>query len=226
MTVIGLIPARGGSKGIPRKNLAQVAGKPLLAWTVDAARASTTLDRVIVSTDDDEIAAVARDLGAEVPFLRPEELAADATPMVDVVLDALDRIGDCEALCLLQPTSPLRRAEHVDGAVELLRRSGAESVVSVVGVPHRYAPESLMRLEDGVLVPLAEDGPLRRQDKTHVYARNGPAVLVVRPGVVRTERRLYVRCRPYPMDAAESLDVDSPFELELAGILLGRRAGT
>src|SRR5919206_1460637 len=128
--VLGLIPARGGSKGIPGKNLAPVCERPLIAWTIGAACSASRLDRVVVSTDSDEIAAIARELGADV-LARPAELARDETPMRDVLLHALDELGRPEILVLLQPTSPLRRAEHVDAAVALLRATGADCVVSV-----------------------------------------------------------------------------------------------
>jgi len=217
MAIVGLVPARAGSKGIPWKNLAPVAGKPLLQWTIDAALEASTITRTIVSTDGDEIAALVRELGAEV-LGRPTELAADEAPMFDVVLHALGQIGPCEALVLLQPTSPLRRAEHIDGAVELLRTSGADSVVSVVEVPHQFRPGSVMALEDGRLVPFA-GAVSGRQDKPVVYARNGPAVLVLRPD--RLGEDLYGGdCRPYVMELRDSIDVDGPFDLELAELLL------
>jgi CMP-N,N'-diacetyllegionaminic acid synthase len=213
--VLGLIPARGGSKGIARKNLAVVGGKPLLSWTVAAAVGATELTRVVVSTDDDEIAAAA---GVEV-LRRPSQIAADETPMLDVVRHAVDELGP-DVVVLLQPTSPLRRSEHVDAAVRLLLESGADSVVSVVAVPHRYAPESLMDLRGGRLVPRGGVGT--RQEKPVVYARNGPAVLALRAG--RLGEDLYGGdCRPYVMDERESLDVDTPFELELADLLLRAR---
>jgi CMP-N,N'-diacetyllegionaminic acid synthase len=216
--IVGLIPARGGSKGIPRKNLAPVAGKPLLAWTVGAALASRQLTRTVVSTDSEEIAGVARSLGAEV-IARPAELAADDTPMLDVVLHALGELDPCEALVLLQPTSPLRRAKHVDEAVELLLESGADTVVSVVEVPHAFLPASLMKLDEGRLVPLDRGAPLQRQQKAPLYARNGPAVLALRPE--RLGAGLYGGdCRAYVMNPRDSLDVDGLFELELADLLL------
>jgi CMP-N,N'-diacetyllegionaminic acid synthase len=214
MDLVGLIPARGGSKGIPRKNLAPVAGKPLLAWTVDAARAATELTRVVVSTDDDEIASVA---GVEV-LRRPAELAADETPMLDVVRHAVAELSP-DVLVLLQPTSPLRRAEHIDAALRLLLESGADAVVSVVVVPHRYSPEALMDVVDGRVV--ARGSARMRQEKGLVYARNGPAVLAVRSD--RLGDDLYGGdCRPYLMEERDSLDVDDPFDLELADLLLRR----
>jgi CMP-N-acetylneuraminic acid synthetase len=214
--VLGLIPARGGSKGIPRKNLAHVGGRPLLAWTVDAAKAARELTDVVVSTDDDEIAAAA---GVEV-LRRPPELASDETPMLDVVRHAVATLAP-DVVVLLQPTSPLRRAEHVDACVRLLLESGADSVVSVVEVPHRFAPEALMDVVDGRVVP--RGGARTRQEKERVYARNGPAVLAVRAAGLADD--LYAGdCRPFVMDERDSLDVDSEFDLELADLLLRSRS--
>ena len=214
MDVLGLIPARGGSKGIPRKNLVQVGGKPLLAWTVEAARGASELTRVVVSTDDDEIADAA---GVDV-LRRSAELAADDTPMLDVVRHAVSELSP-DVVVLLQPTSPLRRAEHVDAAVRLLLESGADAVVSVVAVPHRYSPEALMDVVDGRVV--ARGSARTRQEKELVYARNGPAVLTRR--VDRIGDDLYGGdVRPFVMDARDSLDVDDAFDFELADLLLRR----
>jgi CMP-N,N'-diacetyllegionaminic acid synthase len=177
MEIVGLIPARGGTRG---KNLWPLAGKPLLVWTIEAARASSTLTRLVVSTDSDEVAATAAAHGVEV-LERPTELARDETPTREVILHALGELGACDVLVLLQPTSPLRRAEHVDESVRLLLETEADSVVSVVEVPHRYRPISLMALDGDRLVPLVANAPTRREDKAVVYARNGPAVLAVRP---------------------------------------------
>ena len=219
MRIVGLIPARGGSKGIPRKNLEPLGGRPLIAWTIEAARASSRVTRTVVSTDSPEIAQVAREHGAETPFVRPPELAGDDTPMRDVVLHALDELGGCDVLVLLQPTSPLRRARHVDEAVEALVASGADCVVSVVEVPHRYRPDSLMALVDGRLVALGP-APATRQEKTVVYARNGPAVLALRAEGLESRAGLYDGdCRPYVMAPRDSVDVDDAFDLELAEFL-------
>jgi CMP-N,N'-diacetyllegionaminic acid synthase len=216
MDVLGLIPARGGSKGIPRKNLAPLAGRPLLAWTVDAARAAQELTRVVVSTDDDEIAAAA---GVEV-LRRPPELAQDGTPMLDVVRHAVGELSP-DVVVLLQPTSPLRRPEHVDACVRLLLESGADAVLSVVEVPHAFRPDSLMDVVDGRLV--VRGGARTRQEKPLVYARNGPAVLARRADRIGDD--LYAGdVRPFVMDPRDSLDVDDPHDLALAELLLGSRA--
>lgn len=228
--ILGVIPARGGSKGIPRKNLVSLAGRPLIAHTCDAARASGTLTRVMVSTDDAEIAAVARGLGVEV-VMRPAALAADDTPMLDVLLDLVTTLEDAEryrpdVIVLLQPTSPLRRPEQIDEAVRRLLDSGADSVVSVVEVPHQFTPDALMRLEgDRLVAATGSAGATRRQDKPRLFARNGPAVVAVRTGVVRGQRRLYgVDTRALVMPRADSIDVDDRFDLEIAELLLSRRA--
>ncbi len=228
MNCLGLIPARGGSKSIPRKNVAPLLGRPLLTYTCEAARGSRRLVRVILSSDDQEIAAVARECGVEVPFLRPADIAQDTTPMVDVACHAIDWAESqrlrIDAVAILQPTSPLRCATHIDAAIELLEESGADTVVSVVPVPHQFLPGSLMRLEaDGTLHPAQPGAPvLRRQDKPVLFARNGPAVLVARSATLRAGRLYGDSIRPLPMTWAESVDVDGPEDLVLAEFLLSR----
>ena len=230
MDVLGVVPARGGSKGIPRKNLAVAAGRSLLAWTADAAHASNRLTRVIASTDDTEIAQAARILNLEVPFMRPTALAADDTPIVAVLEDLLSRLEDTEhyapdIVVLLQPTSPLRRADHIDRAVDLLCDSGADTVVSVVRVPHNFSPSSVLQQIEGRVVPWG-DTPIvtRRQDKSTLYARNGPAVVAVRTPVLKKYKSLYGRdTRSLEMTRAESIDIDEPWDLELAAWLIERR---
>lgn len=223
MDLLGLIPARGGSRGIPRKNLALLSGRPLLAYTCAAAVGSARLTRIIVSTDSEEIAELARELGIEVPFLRPAELAGDATPMIEVIGHALDVLGDPDAIVLLQPTSPLRRAEHIDEAVDRWLETGADSIVSVVRVPHAFVPDSLLRLERDCVVPYVDArGATRRQGKPALYARNGPAVLVTRPEVIRSGSLYGADTRPYVMAPEASVDVDTPADLELAECLLER----
>jgi CMP-N-acetylneuraminic acid synthetase len=217
--VTGLIPARGGSKGVPRKNLVEVAGKPLLAWTVEAAQRSERLTRVVLSTDSQDIAEVGHAYGVDV-LERPPELAEDDSPMLDVVLHGVAHLPPADVLVVLQPTSPLRRADHVDEAVDLLLDTGADCVVSVVEVPHAFRPESLMRLDGERVVPVDPDAPLLRQQKEAVYARNGPAVLAVRPERLDSRGFYAGDVRPYVMSPRDSLDVDGAWELELAGLLL------
>jgi CMP-N,N'-diacetyllegionaminic acid synthase len=226
LSLIGLIPARGGSKGIPRKNLAQCAGKSLLGWTAEAAFGSKVLDRVILSTDDAEIAACGRSLGLDVPFLRPAALSDDGALMHGVICHALAEVRGSgpqpQAMVLLQPTSPLRRARHIAEAVDLFLRAGAATVVSVTRVPHRFVPSSLMREQDGRLVPFdgGDIGPTRRQDKATLFARNGPAVLVIRSDVIDAGKLYGDPTLGYEMDEIASLDVDRPDELRLAELLI------
>jgi len=224
MRAVGLIPARGGSRGIPGKNLAPLAGRPLLAWTVEQARGSTSLDHLAVSTDSAEIAQAAHALGVEVVD-RPAELAADTTPMIDVIRHALEVLV-ADEIVLLQPTSPLRQARDIDGAVALRRSTGASSVVSVVRVPHNFSPESQLRMTaERRLEPyVAGDAAPARQAKPLLYARNGPAVLVVTAETVRRGSLYGEDCRAYEMPPERSLDVDEQHDLELAELLLSRTA--
>ena len=228
MNVLGVIPARGGSKGIPDKNLAPLCGRPLLAYTADAVKASTRLTRTIVSTDDPRIAESARSLGLEVPFMRPAALAVDEAPMLPVLqhaIDAMESSGfNTDILVLLQPTSPLRRGEHIDAAIDWLQRVRGDSVVSVVEVPHQFNPASVMTLDDGLLRPFL-DGPTatRRQDKPRLYARNGPAVLAVHARVIRQGSLYGNESWPLLMSQEDSLDIDTPWDLRLVESALSAR---
>lgn len=231
MSFIGIVPARGGSKRIPRKNLALCAGRPLLGYTLSAATSSRLLQRVLLSTDDEEIAAYGRANGAEVPYLRPAPLAADDTPMIAVLQDLvawLDRTSSTpvEAIVLLQPTSPLRRGEHIDAAIEVFTtHPDAESVVSVVTPPHIFHPLKLSKPSPRGLVPYLDDVPpaLGHRDLPVAYARNGPAVLITRPDVIRRGEIYGSPSLPYVMAAEDSIDIDEPLDLEIAEFLLKRR---
>ncbi|MCL0102267.1 acylneuraminate cytidylyltransferase family protein [Dehalococcoidia bacterium] len=225
--ILGLIPARGGSKGIPGKNLAPLCGRPLLSYTCDAAVQSKHITRTIISTDSLEIAKVAQEHNVERPFLRPPELSGDDAPMLSVITHALSILEENEgytpdAVALLQPTSPLRRAEHIDSAISLLIETGADSTVTVIQVPHHFNPASLMVMQGNRIVPY-HDGELilQRQKKPKVLARNGPAVLVTRRSTLLENDSLYGNdCRPVLMEEQDSLDIDTPFDLELAAFLM------
>jgi len=151
MKILGLIPARGGSKGIPRKNIKPLGGKPLIAYSIEAGLKSRYLDKVLVSTDDEEIAQVARQYGADVPFIRPAELARDDTPTLPVIQHALRFLADkgetYDAVCLLQPSSPFRTPAFIDAAIEKYVRSGADSLVT------RYAVYRIILIRIGFLSP-------------------------------------------------------------------------
>lgn len=228
MEILGLIPARGGSKGLPHKNITPLAGRPLLAYTAQAALQSRRLTRVILSTDDPLIADVGKQLGLSAPFLRPAGISRDGTPMLDVILHALDYLKRADAfspgiIVLLQPTSPLRTSDHVDRAVDLLLSTDADTVVSVVAVPHQFNPVSVMRIEGERLVAFLE-GPLilRRQDKPMVFARNGPAIIATRSIAIEMGRLYGENTRPLIMSHPESVDIDTEEDLAFAEFLIRR----
>jgi N-acylneuraminate cytidylyltransferase/CMP-N,N'-diacetyllegionaminic acid synthase len=220
--------ARGGSKSIPRKNLALLAGKPLIAWTIEAALQCPSAGRVLVSTDDPEIADVARTLGADAPFVRPDALARDDTPTMPVVIHALEWLEANESyspnrVLLLQPTSPLRTSGDIAAAIALAEEQRAESIVSVSPAsshPHlikRITPEGL--LED--LLPHAQID--RRQDLEPVYALNGAIYLTLRSQLLKHQSFYPTRTHAYVMPAERSLDIDSPWDLELCDLILRHR---
>jgi CMP-N-acetylneuraminic acid synthetase len=224
--VLGLVTARGGSKGIPGKNLVLLGGRPLITYTLTAALDANCLSAVIVSTDSPEIADVARAAGARVPFLRPAALSGDAAGQIDVVLHALaelERSGESyDAVALLQPTSPLRRAADIDAAVSLLEASGADSVISLAPAGSHH-PCYGYRLEDGWAQPIFPVSPgTRRQDLPDLYLRNG-AVYVTRRNVLLENHDLYGRrTAGYVMPAERSVNIDTPHDLAFAEFLIAR----
>ena len=229
MLVLGLVPARGGSKGVPDKNVRPLAGHTLLEYTSRAARESGVLDRVILSTDSPEIADAGRRSGLEVPFMRPAALAADDTAMLPVIHHALAEIGrggwSPDLIVLLQPTSPLRRPDHIRDAVNLLRGSSADSVVTVVEVPRHLSPDYVMRIEEGRLKPFLPDGArvTRRQDARAAYSRDGTVYAFRRATLERFGGIYGDDCRPLLIDSSESLSIDSPSDWDEAERLLAGR---
>lgn len=224
---LGVIPARGGSKGIPRKNLVDVAGKPLIAYTIEAARGSGRLDRVLLSTDSEEIAVLGRKLGVEVPFMRPVSLAMDDTPIISVLRHAVDHIESAEgyrptAVVLLQPTSPLRTAAHIDAAIELFEKEDADSVVSV-SEPMEH-PSDMVWFENGHIrfALAAEERWKGRQTYPKFYFVNGAIYILTLELLPKTEHPWGGRVVPFPMGSLESIDVDGPTHLILADWLLQR----
>lgn len=197
LRTIGLVPARGGSKGIPRKNIRPLCGKPLLEYTAETALRSRSLAKVVLSTDDEEIAEIGRQCGFEVPFIRPAHLAADDTPTLDVVVHAVEWLEahgeQVEAVCLLQPTHPFRTVEDVDACIELLVAARADSAMTIVAVPPDYNPHwTYLRDEDGILrISTGETEPVpRRQSLPPAFRREG-SVYVTRRDVIIRRRSLY-----------------------------------
>lgn len=227
--ILGIIPARGGSKGIPRKNLADVCGRPLIVWSIESGRqllASGVLVRCIVSTDDEEIASVARAFGGDVPFLRPAAAATDSAKALAYVLHALDTLepvdGRYDAVMILQPTSPQRDVAAIAAAVARFKASDADSLISCY--EEEYINELVMYEDEGKgrLKPKspAHNKGVRRQDHGATMVRNG-AVYVIRVPYLRTTGQL-VCDRPVllKMSRNESINIDTPDDLELLRALL------
>lgn len=224
LKILALIPARGGSKGIPRKNIKPIAGKPLIAWAIEAALCSRVLDAVVVSTEDEEIADVARQWGAQVPFRRPAELAQDDTPGIDPVLHALEQLPDFDAVLLLQPTSPLRTTEDIDACIGLAQGRQAASVVSV-SEPGKH-PYWMYRLgTDQRLQTLINVPPIsRRQDLPPVYAVNGALYYTRADWLRRHHAFVTAETVAYVMPPERSVDTDTLLDWKLAEMLLKERA--
>lgn len=229
MKILAVVPARGGSKRLPGKNIKVLGGRPLIAWTIEEARASDVLLDIVVSTDDEAIAEVARIHGASVPGLRPEQLASDTASSVDVVLHALDRYeavhGEVDGVMLLQPTSPFRTRQSIRKALELFQAQPSRPVVSVCGAAAH--PAWCFRLSDDSLEPfLGWDFLTRRsQDLPPAYTLDG-SIYLISPALLRETRR-FVMPGVVPMvitDAFESLDIDTPDDWDMALNALERRS--
>lgn len=198
MKILGLIPARGGSKGVPRKNIKILCGKPLIQYTIDAALKSNILTEIMVSTEDEEIAQTAKELGASVPFLRPQSLAGDKAPTIDAVINVLEtyqKLGESfDAVCLLQPTNPLRSAETIKKSIEEFSKTGADSLISVRQVPHEYNPHwTFESNEENHFLHIAtgetEIIP-RRQELPKAYYRDG-AIYLTKAAIILEQKSLY-----------------------------------
>jgi N-acylneuraminate cytidylyltransferase len=221
---IGIITARGGSKGIKGKNLREVAGLPLIHWTVKAALSASTLDRVVLSSDDEAIMDSARAAGCEIPFRRPAELAGDNVPTLDVILHALDEIPGFEVAVVLQPTSPMREAADIDACVKRVADEGRPACCAVSRV-HK-SPNWMFTMDSsGELDRYLKDEPmaLQRQKLAELYAPNG-AVYAVRTDFLRAERSfLAPGTVGVIMPERRSVDVDDEFDLEICDYLLRKR---
>lgn len=215
--ILAVVPARGGSKGIKRKNLYPVNGKPLIQYTIEAGLNSDMISRLIVNSEDKEIIEFAKKQGIEV-FVRPEKFAQDTTPMKDVLMHQLAFLREKEGyqpdyLVLLQPTSPLRTSEHIDEALKVMIDSGCDALVSVEETPHLHSPYSVMKLnEEGNLEFFISEGQKYtcRQDKPKFFSRNGAAIYAVKTDTYLETESLYgTKCAPYVMASEDSIDIDS-----------------
>jgi len=229
--VLAVIPARGGSKGVPRKNIRVVGGKPLIAYTIDSALAvRERLHRLIVSTDDAEIAGVAQKYGAEVPFMRPPELGGDRIPMVPVLKHAIQTVEEMDGIkldwvLLLQPTCPFRAPEDILAALDLAAKGGCDSVISVVQVLAHH-PILMKKIENERLLPysIEEVEGTRRQDYTPpAYMRNGCIYLSRRENLMEQNSIWGKVIRPYVMPEDRSVNVDSELDMKLVEFMLQDR---
>ena len=220
MKVIGIIPARGGSKGIPGKNKKLLCGKPLIQYTLEAALHSN-LHNIIVSTDDEDVKDIALKMGVKV-IERPSDLAGDRVPTLPVLIHALQSTGETyDAAMTLQPTSPFRTSRHINESLLLFQQNPqAESLVSVVRVPHNYLPMSLMKKEGSWLYHYNENAEfVRRQDKPILFARNGAAIYITRVNKLN-EFIVGGNILPYEMSRIESIDIDDMEDWNMAEIII------
>lgn len=225
--LLALVTARGGSKGVPRKNVKLLHGRPLIAWTIDAARATKAVPRVVVSTDDEEIARIAVECGAEVPFMRPEEHAGDGSSHIGVLVHAIEWFEANEGyrpeyILTMQPTSPLRTADDIEAACTIAETNDADAVV---GVEETHIHPFLVRRigSDGKLeefVP-TDAGYLRRQDLPPAYAVNGAIFLNRRESLLRDMTFEPKGTYPYVMPPDRSLQIDTPWDWLLIEHVLG-----
>ena len=213
--ILALVPARGGSKGLPDKNIRSLAGRTLLEYAARAAAASGVVDRVVLSTDSPRIAEEGRRVGIEVPFMRPAGLATDDAAMRPVIEHAVGFLEEQgwspEIVVLLQPTSPLRTPHHIRNAVDELRSSRADSVVTVVEVPRHLSPDYVMRIEGADLVPFLPQGAgvTRRQDARPAYVRDGTVYAFWRRTLAEHGSIYGAHCRPLLVPATESVTIDT-----------------
>ena len=224
--LLALVPARGGSKRLKRKNILPFSGEPLIAWTIKAGLESTFVDRLIVSTEDPEIAKVSIKYGADVPFTRSVELAADATETIDVVFDVLktlENVGErFEYLLLLQPTSPLRTADHINEAIELLLAKKADSVIGVCEVDHPVEWTATIP-DDLSMNGFVSDAPKTTRSQNYLtrYRING-AIYLVRISRLFSEGSLFLKsgAYAYKMDRLHSIDIDTHEDFVFAEFLM------
>jgi len=211
--IVAIVPARGGSKGVSGKNIKMLAGKPLILHTLDAARESGCFEKILVTTDSEEIRDIVLAAGHYCPDLRPGELSKDKALMIDVLKYCIEKKDyfDCayDSVCLLQPTSPFRSASHIKEAVRMYGSSSCDTLVSVTEVPHRFHPSKLMVEKDGYLYPVDKDAPpTRHMTGDAVWGRNGPSILILETSLLKQGLLYGDRIIKYEMNKLNSIDID------------------
>lgn len=210
MSLLALITARGGSKGIPNKNIKILLDKPLIAWTIEAAKNSKCIDKIIVSTDNRDIAKIAVDYGAEVPFLRPEEISTDESPTIETVLHTIDNIKNFDWLILLQPTSPLRTSNDIDGIFKFCRELNSSSAVSICETDKH--PIFMYRKDNySNLSPIINEKKKinRRQELEKIYALNGALYLAKIDWLKKNKTLVGINTIGFEMPIERSIDIDT-----------------
>ncbi|WP_216773282.1 cytidylyltransferase domain-containing protein [Metabacillus halosaccharovorans] len=223
--VLVIIPARGGSKRLPRKNILPLINKPLIEYTINAAKNSKVVNRLMVSTDDEEIAKYATSAGAEVPALRPSHLAKDDSTSVDVCLHTLAEYQKNEGyepdiIVLLQPTSPLRTEKHIDEALEILETNNADSVISVC--PVEYSPNTLINIkQDGSITPYFSKSIIKKLQEEKFVCRLNGAIYAVKTEFLKKNKSFYSKNTfPYVMSPTSSIDIDTELDFQFASFLM------
>lgn len=230
MKILALIPARGGSKGVPRKNIKLLGNKPLLQYTSDIALASNKIAKVVLSSDDDEIIEVGRRLGIETPFKRPNNLAQDKSPTLPVILHAIDFYEKqgvfFDAVCLLQVTSPFRTVDFLNKAIETFIQQKTDSLVSVLEVPHEYNPHWTFEVSENNTLKLAtgeEEIISRRQELPKAYHRDG-SIYITKTSVLKEEKSLYGKSIAYVVSNQDDyVNIDTMSDWEKAEELIAKR---
>ena len=224
--MIALIPARGGSKGLPNKNIKMLLGKPLIAYTIEAALNSSSIEEVYVSTDDVKIAEVAREYGAKVPFLRPDELAQDNSKAIDTYLYMLDKwkeLGkEVNEFTVLQPTSPLKTTLDIDNAIALFYKNNADSVVSYTKEAHPVTWHKYVN-KDLSFSPIFEENLLNRQENRVSYYPNG-AIYIFTSSIIKQQKYFSEKSFAYIMERKNSVDIDYIEDFEYATFLLKQKS--
>tara|TARA_S200000501_G_scaffold156038_1_gene147295 strand:- start:4664 stop:5374 length:711 start_codon:yes stop_codon:yes gene_type:complete len=230
--IVAIIPARGGSKGILRKNIREIAGKPLLEYTAKSAIESKSFSRIILSTEDNEIKELGLKLGLEVPFDRPDSLATDYAPGIEVIKHAIKTLEKrekyrAEIIVVLQPTSPLRTSKHIRDAIKLFENHDVDSLVSVAKVEHNVNPYSVMKLnKDGTVSPFLDYDEKKnlRQLKPKFYARNGAAIYICTYNCLMKKNSIFGDSTlPFFMKKNDSFDLDDETDWMIVEMLLSRR---
>ena len=223
-SILGLIPARGGSKGIFRKNIKLLLGKPLIAWTIEQTKKSRYIDKVIVSTDDKEIAKISERYGAEVPFMRPKGLATDKAKCLDVVLHAIDFMEEkgevYDILMLLQPTSPLRAGEDIDNAIKLLFNKNANAIISICEMEHHPYKANTLPPNGCMKKFIKKENLNKNRQELDVFYRENGAIYLAYCDYIRKQRSFFgEKTFAYLMPIGRSIDIDSGIDLKLVEVL-------